>query len=244
MRTWRSSRWLPIWLAVCAGAAGLGCGGDDDDDEVVDAGVDAGGELDELGAALARSLCPKLLECCTAPELGELFDDGPPSDETSCVTALTGPMEELVAGLAGSVAAGRARYDGARMEACLERIEQVACGEFAGFVGEEELFASCEAAPFIAEVDDGGACGADVECKSRFCAGRGEGELGSCAALPGAGDTCPESRCAEGLYCDSLGPSCVAQRADGESCAAEDECLSGACPQGTCGAEPTCDGQE
>jgi hypothetical protein len=244
-RTWRSKWWLPTVLAAAAALGG--CGGDDDDDggSAVDAGVNNGG-LDEVGAALTQALCPQILECCSSVEVDELFDDekSPPTDVPGCVAVLTAPMEALIADLAESVEAGRLRYDGARMEACLERIGELPCGQFGETIATEAPFSACDA-PFAALVAVGGDCAADIECTSQFCAGFGEAELGSCAELPGEGDPCVDSRCGAGLYCDEIGLTCIAQKADGADCGADDECQGGSCPTGQCAvAEPTCDGQE
>ena len=44
-------------------------------------------------------------------------------------------------------------------------------------------------------------------------------------------------------YCDVLGEKkCVARKADGETCISGDECVSGACDSGVCGASTYCVG--
>lgn len=155
---------------------------------------------------------------------------------------MTAPLGEIVAELADSVEAGRSQYSGERMEACLRAIGEVSCDRFGGVLDELTAFSACDP-PFTALVADGGACGDDHECTSAYCAGRGEEELGACAALPGEGDLCPESRCADGLYCDDVGTICIPQRSDGEECASADQCRSGDCTDGACGPISLCDGQ-
>lgn len=243
-------------LALMAMAA---CGGDDDDDggTAVDAGpgaVDAaapgadaapaGPGLDELAQPLAGALCPYLFQCCSTDDLQEVFgDEGePPADVAACVTSLTPIMDEEVSDIAASVAAGRISYDPARMAACLEVIPEGSCASVNEVFDDVFTFPGCQP-PFAALVELDGACASDQECKSGYCPGRVDDEPGACAERPGEGEKC-EFDCADGFTCDDIGSTCIPQRADGETCDGEDQCLSGACLDGICGVSPVCDGED
>jgi len=249
MRTARRSSFT-MWVALAAlGAAGSACGGDDDDDRnSADAspGGGAGTALDELGAAMAETLCPRLFDCCSDGDLRQLFEEDVspevPTDVPGCVAAVTASLEEIAGGMADSVAAGRMQYSGERMEACLEAIGEHSCDRFAATVADLTGFPECEP-PFTPLVADGAACATSEECTSGFCSGSGDGKLGACAALPAEGDPCPDSSCADGLYCDDIGATCLPQKADGEECGASTQCAGGDCRDGMCGSSPLCDGQ-
>lgn len=249
--TRRSCTSLWILLAAIGAGSGAGCGGDDDGSGGVDggtaadAGTEAGPALDELGAALSEALCPRMFDCCTSADLDEVFEEetgDEPTDVPSCVTAVTTPLDEIVAELADSVAAGRLQYSAGRMDLCLRAIGDISCESFAGVLDDLTAFSACEEPPFTALVADGATCASDLECESGFCARDGDA-VDACAALPGEGDACPDSRCADGTYCDDIGATCLAQKQDGQACSAADECRSGDCVDDICGASPICDGQ-
>jgi hypothetical protein len=241
--------------------AATACGGDDDDDDggtavdaganpvdaavpVADAAPDVGPSLDELPQPLAGALCPLLFECCSAGDLGEVFEDEPeqPADAAACVTVLTPLVGEEIGGIAEAVAAGRIAYDPARMAACLEVIPEGQCGGLNAVFAELFAFPGCEP-PFTALVEVGDACGSNEECKSGFCIDRVNDELGTCADLPGEGDKC-EFDCADGFTCDDISSTCIPQRPDGDTCENDQQCVSDSCLEGLCGQSPVCDGKD
>jgi hypothetical protein len=238
-----------ICAAIALGAGALACGDDaaGDDGAQVDAGrvsdaADEGPALDAVGPLLAESLCPHFFDCCSEDDLRGLFDeiDPDPTDVPDCVAALTGPLSELVGDLEVSVDAGRLRYSGGAMASCLEQISGASCEQFGPLLGDLERFSACEP-PFIPLVEDGGACARNEECIGGLC--RREGDIGTCAALPGEGAPCPESTCAAGLFCDDIGSTCVPQRIDGDQCIQDDQCAGGVCVDDVCGQNPVCDGE-
>ena len=255
----RSAAPAAALLALMVAAA---CGGDDDDDDddggsAVDAGPrpvdaavtepdaapDVGPSLDELASPLAGALCPLLFECCSAGDLEEVFEDQsePPADVAACATSLTPLLDEELSEIAEAVAGGRIGYDPARMAACLEVIPDGKCSSLSSLFDDLFSFPGC-APPFTALVEVGEDCLSNEECKTGYCPGRINDEPGECAELPGEGEKC-EFDCADGFTCD-VDSTCVPQRADGEVCEGEDECLSGSCVDGFCGENPVCDGED
>ncbi|MFT3774862.1 MAG: hypothetical protein QM820_56665 [Minicystis sp.] len=85
----------------------------------------------------------------------------------------------------------------------------------------------CEAA-----VAEGGACKSDLACGKGRCA---DGKCAN-AALPAAGEAC-SGECAYGARC--LKGKCVAPKAEGEACTANEECR-GVCDRGDAGAGGHC----
>lgn len=69
---------------------------------------------------------------------------------------------------------------------------------------------------------------------------------GTCRPRPTEGQQCVQalsgSVCAQGLDCVMIDgtPTCIEVRANGETCATGQECLSGYCESGTCAAQPLC----
>lgn len=74
---------------------------------------------------------------------------------------------------------------------------------------------------------DGEACDSDDECEpGLYCAGDSFDTMcaGTCSPTAGAGESCLEATCGEGLGCDET-DTCVPLSGSGEPCSSEDECL-------------------
>lgn len=92
----------------------------------------------------------------------------------------------------------------------------------------------------------GGGCFFDNQCQSTlYCNGETlfpNPAKGTCATRPGTGGTCStQIPCGKDLYCATN--MCAAKKADGQACtgaAANDQCLSGNCDNGTCKPEDNC----
>jgi hypothetical protein len=224
-------------IALCIAVAVAGCGGDSV-------------PLSELGSEMGKTICAKMVECCTAEELmDELLGA---TNQTECEELYNGLIGGLVVPqLEDSVASGRMRYDGGRMAECLDDLAAIECSELRGAI-RGGPGTSC-ADPFTGLVDIGGACAGDVDCISSFCNGdsldfEGNVMFGVCAQLPSDGQPCVDDTCGPGLRCDRQLDTCAPALADGMDCTFDDDCASGDCVDsttgnGTCGRTMTCDGQ-
>jgi hypothetical protein len=93
----------------------------------------------------------------------------------------------------------------------------------------------------------GGPCIFAEDCLHSTCSGtvfiNPDGGLpvaGTCLALPGLGDSCDQSQCDTGLFCDPFLLHCVALLDDGAACLDPSRCKSASCATydggvGTCG---------
>lgn len=217
--------------------------------------------LDQLGQKLAATTCTKIFQCCNATEIMQQFQNvNPPiTTEAQCEQYVGGLFAAFVVpDYQASVAAGRITYDGDAAGACLDAIGGLSCSQYSATSNSAVPTTVTACMQFITpEVASGSGCTQDYECTTNNCVGAtvmpgGMNQDGACQALPAAGQPCDFS-CASGLYC-GLPPGgssevCIAQKADGASCQADDECTSGSCTGtsgsggGTCGAiQPMCTG--
>ena len=220
---------LLLVIAVLAACGGGGSGGSV--------------SVDQLPAENARVLCGKLDECCT---LEEFMDETLGSENvTECQGVFTAFSQFLVTILNDSIAKGRAVYHADRMADCYAVLEGASCVEFQSM--DDVALADCEN-PIDPKVADGGQCGEDFDCTSGLCDGEAIDfetmviTYGVCAAAPGSGQPCVDRGCARGLYCNS-DTLCATPQPDGADCLDEDECASGGCTEGICGAIMTCNGK-
>lgn len=127
----------------------------------------------------------------------------------------------------GCLASGAARGE--------RRVVKVgeACGPGAGRC-QDPAFCDESLHCAVGEAERGQVCARHAECKAPFvcpwarhvCSS--PGKIGqSCHTNPGG-----RSECETGAGCN--GTKCVAQKADGQSCLADEECLSGDCQGGRC----------
>jgi len=211
-----------LWV-VAAAAWGLAGGGAACGRVAPEEGV----ALSAAPEQIASTVCPKAYSCCTPSEL--MGNDLAGTDEVSCESKTAKAFRDQLAAVQDAQRAGRARYDGARVQSCLETIRASTC-ESLGTTNHFSGIPGCEA--FVEPlVDAGGSCVNDWECR----AGQGTGRCnqGTCEALPAAGAPCADKRCAAGAVCDP-GGTCVEARAEGESCTQAVQCPSLQCTSGTC----------
>jgi hypothetical protein len=209
-------RWAAATGAVMSALLGVaGCG------QVTppEAGVALSAAPDEI----AQTVCPKAYSCCTASEL--MGNDLAGTDEASCEVATAKSFGDQLSAVQDSERAGRARYDGTRVAACLATIRSSTC-EALGATNHLSGIPGCES--FVVPlVGEGGDCGNDWECKVGRC------NAGKCQTQPAAGEACADGHCAAGAVCDPAG-MCVAARADGESCTEAAQCPSLQCTNSVC----------
>ena len=184
---------------------------------------------------LATASCGYTFRCCTDAEIMTQFKNltlggQPITTEAQCTSTLGG----LLQGLAlpewnASISEGRMSFDANAASSCIDAIDNLGCG------GAQDISTNSDCMPFLIPlVDNAGACSQSYECKGGLCekANAGSGSDGVCADLPTAGEAC-DFDCAKGLYCDFGGGgstgACVATKAGGTSCGANDECQSTTC---------------
>jgi hypothetical protein len=173
-----------------------GGAGPADDAAADDAGSDGAAALplEEVPARIAHLTCQRRLDCCLPAERSGLPDA--PAD---CEQELTDELAPFFDGLARSVAAGRATYDGAALTRCLAAFQAAACPEARGW---EALLAGARCAFVGATVAAGSDCRSSYECLDGFCLGVDQARDGHCVAP---------------------------RLADGQPCDRGDDCASGAC---------------
>lgn len=212
--------------------------------------------VSQIGDEMGEVLCARMFECCDAAELMDnlgFFDVETQAECESFYAGFVGGLLEPQ--IQASIDAGRLRYDGDRMGACLDLLASMSCGEFGLAFATDEPWGGC-ADPFEGLVAAGMPCANDMECASDYCDGDStdfEGNVteGTCGTLPGIGQACPDFDCASGAYCsfEQGEDICQATLSAGSECFSDDECASGNCAgddntgaAGMCSATPTCDG--
>lgn len=180
-----------------------GCGGSSDDGG-------GGGSIapSELPALLAQAYCQALESC-----FGIIFDEFLPAGE-DCVERTQKSLENgELSTLEQAIADGKVKYDGGKVQACLNEIAQSGCAFFT-----DRDIAACVAA-VDGTVDQGGDCSSGSECKSPyFCQASGACP-GTCAPRLGAGEACEaDGNCQDGLVCREDTGVCAQPAAAGQSC--------------------------
>ena len=190
---------LPIGPVLAAAA---GCGGSSDEG-LIDHEI----TLTELPPVYAKALCDAQRSC-----LGDLLSILLPGE--SCETNAETSIRDELPRIEQAIAAGKVRYDGTKLQACLDKVRAQGCTN-----GPEP--AECTAA-----VDGTVAVGGDCSM-SLVCAG---GETycktdascpGKCAPRETAGGLCTrDSECAANLRCSEQTQRCVEPAAQGAACGA------------------------
>ena len=215
---------LALFMASCGGGGGAGTV-----------------PLSQFGARFVAAQCARVFRCCSVAQVQAIYGSSV-TDESTCVAQLR-PLGDLTATQLGEQqSGGRLRYDGAAAAACFQKMGTAACTATSN---EPDNIPECSAY-IVPLVETGGACSADLECKTGFCDRPAvSGADGVCAVVPTKGMPCT-SRCAPGSTCDLTG-MCVDPKPDGSTCFVDEDCVSGNCDNpnltgGTCAAPswPTC----
>lgn len=234
-----------------------GCGGD---------GLDINANQDNVCSEIAKVACHNMYQCCSEAEIEDFLGVSEPRTEEQCHFDVTVICERNLATLDWSIAEGRASFDAAVMNACLDALvaPEGICASVESALPWAE---ACMNAAWVGTVADGGECYYSYECAGAdsYCnAGR------TCASLPGDGQPCSPQGCASGLFCnagtcdalltagspctsnfqcdaglfcdfDAVTPVCAALRAPGDACTSNSMCASFQCLPGTCsGTNQTC----
>ena len=168
----------------------------------------------EAAPSLAQAVC-EFSERCQLLELLELVVNEPCSD------FVQKQFEDgTLAALESDLAAGKVRYDGLKMAACIAELVDSQCD-----VDLEQLFSTCDSA-FVGQVAQGEQCEYNQVCQDGQVCVFSDACPGQCAPAPAETEACTQSTgCSDDLICHnqtckpalSLGSSCDD---DGVPCAA------------------------
>lgn len=235
----------------------IGCGG---------SGLDIDADQDNVCGEIARVACHNLYQCCSEGEIEAFLDVSDPRTELECQADVGRRCVRAIATLDFSIDEKRARFDGSRMNRCLDSLV-APTGTCATVATELPWTEACADSAWIGLVGDGAECLQSFECASKdsFC-----GASQTCIAKPVEGQECGIAGCATGLYCNAGicrtqlaagavcsssvqcqmnlfcdfggAPSvCAPLRQPGEPCTGNASCVSAQCNPGTCmGTTQTC----
>jgi hypothetical protein len=186
------------WLALAA--LGSGCGSDDSE------GGASSVPLAEVPAKFADAAC-EAIDACYGAETAWIFGG------ESCVTNLENQLEDGLDTIEDGIDAGKVKYAGDKLEACLSEIRAQGCD-----VGEAIDGEACRAA-IDGTVELGGDCDNDLECVGdAYCKSSGACP-GTCSAREAVGATCEmDSQCAAGLACAPDTQRCYELAGAGDLC--------------------------
>lgn len=170
---------------------------------------DTGIALDEVPAKYAAELCAAY-ESCVSKEVYALFTNGSDCAEQIERRLLNGEFPQYQA----LIDAGRMRYDGTKVQACLDALRAKTCETL-----NERPIPACDAA-LDGTVALGGACDLSGECEgAAFCQAQAGTCPGQCVAPLVAGQDCAaDDQCASGLSCSSETQKCVRPTGLGQPC--------------------------
>lgn len=206
----RLIRLIPCVLLVGGLAAACGGSSSSDSGSTANTGGDGSGAetgitLDELPAKYAAAFCDVFTGC-----IGDVWSIFRPGED--CLKTFGPRVDEELAPLADAIKAGRVKYDGTKVQACLDDLTARDCDALS-----EREPASCQAA-VEGTVKEGGDCTLDEECEGEQYCKLGDTCPGKCAAYEPAGGACVgDDNCKSGLKCDDNG-HCVAPGKKGDAC--------------------------
>jgi hypothetical protein len=220
---------------VCAALAG--CGGVQDK---------TGTPIETAPVEIAKTVCPRAYDCCTAAQLMGNSDQAGTS-EAECEMKTANAYSQQIEAVKQSEQAGRSAYDGDKLEACLATVRSSSCDALRT-TNHLRGVPGCDS--FVQpKVQMGGVCGHDWECVQGWCKPMMSGSSDGTCQVPQDGDDCigdSHDECAPGFACDAATTKCHALGAQGAACASNTDCQSGNCnaaagqvgscdpPAGTC----------
>jgi hypothetical protein len=192
---------------------------------VAAAGCGGGDALSKAPGQIAEAVCPKAYECCTADKL--MNNDLAGTDVPSCKALTRDEFSSQFEGVRDSQRRGRAEFDQAKFDQCLEIIRASSC-DFLNMTNHLSGVFGCDGF-VIPKVAPGGACFLDWDCIGGWCDhDMSSGTDGVCRAGGAAGQDCEfTSECADGLEC--LQFKCTMLEDEGAMCVDNADCKSGTC---------------
>jgi hypothetical protein len=211
-------------------AALLGCGSVENK---------SGTPIETAPVEVAKTVCPKAYDCCTAAQLMGNKDQAG-TTEAECETKTTDHWTQQINAVKSSEAKGRSKYDGDKLAACLATVRSSSCealrmtNKLTGVPGCESIVQP--------QVQVGDACTFDWECVQGWCKPMMSGTGDGTCAVPQEGEACVGDghRCAPGFVCDSATTTCHGLGATGASCSANTDCQSANCDTSGSGSTGTC----
>jgi len=199
--------------------------------------------IDSRAAEIARTICPKAYQCCTADQL--LSNASAGTTEAECEQNTTRDYRTFLMNVQKSQDAGRCRYERSKLDACLATLRTSTCATL-NMTNHITGVPTCDGVttPLVAI---GGACSNDFECVGGGVCLIPQGAVeGTCVAGATVGQSCVDTRCAPGLSCDprdsgnATDDVCVQPQAEGATCADDGECRSQNCAAPAAGGPMTC----
>lgn len=185
--------------------------------------------VDSTSTQIAQTVCPKAYECCTQSQL--MGNSSAGTDEASCESMTKSDFAGNLEAVQASQDQGRATFDNAKLQACLNTIRSASCdtldmtNHLMGIPGCDSFVD-----PLVAI---GGACSNDYECVDGWCQQPTDMSGGDGACQPHAqlGQSCLTATCEAGLTCDvaATDETCVQPGALGAACTDPLQCASVNC---------------
>jgi hypothetical protein len=183
-----------VVLAACGGSDGDGLSGD------------GHVTLTELPALYARAYCDAQRAC--AGDVLEVFLAG-----EDCEANVETAIADEIPRIEQAIAAGKMRYDGTKVQACVDELRSRGC-----LVGTDDPVECTNASD--GTVAEGDACSMSAECAGGNTYCKTDATCpGRCAVREAAGGPCRRnSECAAGLQCSEATRRCYAPAAAGAAC--------------------------
>ena len=166
--------------------------------------------------------------------------------EAECETLTAEDFRKSLQNMQASENAGRAKFDQAKVDACLAAIRAATCSELT-MIRSLSGLPACDATFATPLVALGGTCGQDYECINSVCQKAPMAWEGVCAVGAAASGSCVTDHCAQNLSCDrgtatsSTDNVCVvADQENGAACNSNFECKSRVCAAATGATAKTC----
>jgi hypothetical protein len=169
----------------------------------------SGADVTKACADLVKERCTHSDACSANHGTQTLYGDEATCEargQISCLSALDAPGTSATA---------------ATTEACAMAGASESCADLL----DNNPPAACVPSP--GKVATGGACGANGQCQSTFCAIAKNAVCGTCAPQPKAGDSCATFACGRNLNCDRTTQICVVPAAAGAACSKDETCAAG-----------------